>query len=433
MCLAIFWKGSKPLWTIRVSLGSMMRLPYSILTSLPNQDTGDVQFVCLERRDEQALSSEEPPTPSSFASSISNAPGQQTVARKRIIWAHADILAKRSEYFATMFGSSFLENNAPLYPGERKVYSVIVEEADFVTIYWLLKFVYANWLLFRKEDDPREAVDGIGAGWSARGLNAPGALDEWEWRTFSKGSPPESGSMSDARSVTSAGSAPSGTGGTSVSPHSKDKRPYNSRQGPAPVPVPSTASRSPSVPKGTSTSSSRSPATQPRRTGGGTSAAPGPSLAASGHSSRGGKDVAVPLSPSGGTFVTPAHYPGPSPSANPLSPRQPRQRSHLSPVSSPDPHPHPTPPPPPASALSMYQIAHRYGMPGLAALAMEHIMSTITSQASFAALLATAAWDELHSLVEVRRGSHLTLRMIAKNCAGLCRRQVGRGVCLGGV
>ena len=66
---------------------------------------------------------------------------------------------------------------------------------------------------------------------------------------------------------------------------------------------------------------------------------------------------------------------------------------------------HPTPPPQPASALSMYQVAHRYAMPGLAALAMEHIMSTITPQASFAVLLATAAWDELHSLVEV----HFTL------------------------
>lgn len=422
-----------------MSLPTVVRLPYGVDNRVV--DTGDVQFVCLERRDEQDPQLEqEPPTPStagpsSHASSTSHAPGQQTVARKRIIWAHADILTRRSEYFATMFGSSFLENTAPLHPGERKVYSVIVEEADFITIYWLLKFVYANWLLFRKEDDPREAVDGIGAGWSARGLSTPGTLDEWEWKTFSKGSPAESGGVSDARSVTSAGSAPSGNGATSVSPQSKDKQAYNPRQGPAHVPVPSTPSRSPSVPKGTSTSSSRSHATQPRRSGGGAPVAPGPSLAVSAAPSGHGKDVAVPLSPSGGTFVTPAHYPGPNPSANPLSPpRQQRQRSHPSPVSSPDPHPHPTPPPPPASALSMYQIAHRYGMPGLAALAMEHIMSTITPQVSFAALLATAAWDELHSLVEVGPGPDLARRsvcMIAKPLVGLYRRQMGRGVCFG--
>lgn len=300
-----------------------------------------------------------------------------------------------------MLGSSFLENTAPLHPGERKVYSVIVEEADFVTIYWLLKFVYANWLHFRKEDDPREAVDGIGAGWSARGLSAPGAPDEWEWKTFSKGSPSDSGAVSDARSVTSAGSAPSGNGGSNVSPQAKDKRPYDSRQSSAHGPVPATPSRNASAPK----TASRSPAA-PRRSGGGASTGPGagPSLAASstqpGHSPRSGKDGAVPLSPSGGTFAAPAHYAGPAPSANPLSPRQQRTR--------PDPHPHPTPPPPPASALSMYQVAHRYAMPGLAALAMEHIMSTITPQASFAVLLATAAWDELHSLVEVRSCLGLT-------------------------
>ena len=371
-------------------------------------DTGDVQFVCLERRDEQDLQLEqEPPTPStagpsSHASSTSHAPGQQTVARKRVIWAHADILTRRSEYFATMLGSSFLENTAPLHPGERKVYSVIVEEADFVTIYWLLKFVYANWLHFRKEDDPREAVDGIGAGWSARGLSTPGAPDEWEWKTFSKGSLSDSGGVSDARSVTSTGSAPSGNGGSTVSPQSKDKRPYDSRQSSAHGHVPSTPSRSPSAPKTTSTNPSRPPASQARRSTGGASTGPGPSLAASstqpGHSPRSGKDgtVAVPLSPSGGTFAAPTHYAGPAPSANPLSPRQQRTR--------PDPHAHPTPPPPPASALSMYQVAHRYAMPGLAALAMEHIMSTITPQASFAVLLATAAWEELHALVEVSLG-----------------------------
>ena len=65
-----------------------------------------------------------------------------------------------------------------------------------------------------------------------------------------------------------------------------------------------------------------------------------------------------------------------------------------------DPHPHPTPAPLPASALSVYQVAHRYGMPGLAALALEHIMSTITPQSSFALLLASSIWDELHLLVE---------------------------------
>ena len=85
------------------------------------------------------------------------------LARKRILYAHSDILTKRSEYFATMLRSSFNETGGlGLLPGERKLYTIVVEEADFVTIYWLLKWVYANWLLFRKDDDPRQAVDGVG-------------------------------------------------------------------------------------------------------------------------------------------------------------------------------------------------------------------------------------------------------------------------------
>ena len=78
-----------------------------------------------------------------------------------------------------------------------------------------------------------------------------------------------------------------------------------------------------------------------------------------------------------------------------------RQRPRLSGTGAPDPHPHPTPAPAPASALSMYQVAHRYGMPGLAALSLEHMMSTITPESSFALLLASSPWDELHALVEV--------------------------------
>lgn len=48
----------------------------------------------------------------------------------------------------------------------------------------------------------------------------------------------------------------------------------------------------------------------------------------------------------------------------------------------------------------MYQVAHRYAMPGLSALALEHMMNTITPASSFALLLATSTWDELKTLVE---------------------------------
>lgn len=355
--------------------------------SLDNPNTGDVQFVCLER---QVHEVDPPPNTPSTADPPS---GPRIIARKRVIYAHSDILTRRSEYFATMLSSAFAENGqGHLFPSERKVYTIVVEEADFVTMYWLLKFVYANWLLFRKDDDPREAVDGIGAGWSARGISTPGAADEWEWKTFSKGmtlEPSSSGGISDARSVTSAESAVSNGG----SPRSRTK------SGPGqPVPaMQSTSQRTPSSSKATS-ASSRLSASQARRSGP-ASTPSGPSTLAlpststtSPATSRSTKAVPVPISPPAGAYTSPGHYP--------ISPRQPRQRSHPPTVSSTDPHVHPTPAPTPASALSMYQIAHRYAMPGLASLALEHILSTITPQSSFAVLLATSAWDELRSLVE---------------------------------
>ncbi|KAL6305831.1 hypothetical protein BKA93DRAFT_730440 [Sparassis latifolia] len=365
--------------------------------SLDNPNTGDVQFICLERRDaHQELSDSTSLSPitatpmASPSSSSSQSFTPQTVARKRIIYAHADILTRRSEYFTTMFSSSFAEVPGIHYPGGRKIYTVTVEEADFVTIYWLLKWVYANWLLFRKEDDPREAVNGMGAGWSARGFGIRGAADEWEWKAFSKNISTEGhtpGGVSDARSVTSAESAVSG------SATSKDKGKYVPDQSQAvaatttriastskavpPPPSPSrpstTNARRPSVPASTNTSGLTVPNV--------------PGSAAS----RGTKPVPVPISPSKANYTAPPRYP--------LSPHQQRQRSHPSAPST-DPHPHPTAPPPPASALSMYQIAHRYAMPGLASLALEHILSTITPQAGFPVLLATSAWEELHSLVE---------------------------------
>ena len=100
----------------------------------------------------------------------------------------------------------------------------------------------------------------------------------------------------------------------------------------------------------------------------------------------------VPVPPTSTNFPPSSRYP--------VSPSSTRQ-CHSKVSSTPDPHPHPTPAPAPASALSMYQVAHRYAMPGLATLALEHIMSTITPQSCFALLLATTVWDELHSLVEV--------------------------------
>lgn len=351
-------------------------------------DTGDVRFVCLERRLNNEASSGPSSNPSnqsavSLSGSISPF-GSYTTARKRMIYAHSDILIRRSDYFATMLASSFAENSA-ISAGERKLYTIVVEDADFETIYWLLKYCYVNWLLFKQNDDPRAAVEGVGAGWSAKWLN--GQQGEWDWKTFHKGGSDDGGT--DARSATSAESLPvSSTMSRSTS--NSDVYHQNSISRVSPN-VASTGTRT-SPSKSTINSSSSNPRqanpTSPRRAVPSASSNP-VAMSISGPSSNIPRAKHISIATQSNNFPAATHYP--------VSPRSTRHPG----TSSSDPHPHPTPSPGPASALSMYQVAHRYAMPNLASLSLEHIISTITPQSSFALLLATSVWEELHTLIEV--------------------------------
>lgn len=365
--------------------------------SLDNPNTGDVRFVCLERlkADSEVSSppvpaSEAPTSPTTFRSPSSTSTVSHsspfsgyTTARKRIIYAHSDILIRRSEYFATMLASSFAETNPQgVAPGERKLYTVVVEEADFETIYWLLKFCYANWLLFKEHDDPRAAVDGIGAGWSAKWLTQnQGHRGEWDWKTFTK----------SGNSYVQDGDTKSATSGESMTTAESAISPATAKGGKT-LQAPSNASppRTSNAPARTPTSSttaksSTRPTITPRRPANNSTTTATGSMALSMSSSARSKPIPVPLS------------------IYPISPNSQRRGGHGKSnmlFSTPDPHMHPTPPPPPASALSMYYLAHRYDMPGLSNLALEHMMSTLTPESSFALLLASHAWEDLRALVE---------------------------------
>ncbi|KAF5364175.1 hypothetical protein D9756_000336 [Leucocoprinus leucothites] len=353
--------------------------------SLDNPNTGDVRFVCLEKlnpevhsnppRESPELDAESQRRPSSSTSSHSTF-SSTTTARKRVIYAHSDILTRRSEYFATMLSSAFAEGAEPS-GAERKVYTVVVEEADFETMYWLLKFCYTNWLLFKEQDDPRAAVEGVGAGWSAKWLTSRNG--EWDWKTFHKSGPGD-----DTRSATSGESLGAGTAGVSRSTSGTSEV----FQPPAISAIVSSTTSGVSMAKAppAPSSSTRQPNRRPTS---GSSTLPVPVGSSSGPSRS--KPDPSGLSTSRYAAAPSKHYS--------ITPRTSRSQQP-SIISTLDPHPHPSPAPSPASALSMYQVAHRYAMPGLANLALEHMMTTITPQSSFAFLLATTTWEELHTLVQ---------------------------------
>lgn len=402
-------------------------------------DTGDVRFVCVEKFNggnhlSPALSESASPTthrapsPASASGSAHSIPHSHisqppslansftmpsplsayTTARKRVIYAHSDILVRRSEYFATMFGSTFSETVSsstvqPQHDG-RKLFTVIVEEADFETIYWLLKFCYANWLLFKERDDPRSAVEGLGAGWSVKWLmNVPASNGEWGWKTFGK--PPNSVYGEDSVGLVGRGADSRSVSDTSADSHAERDDSKGTAKGKQPA---GNTSRTPIRPQ--AAQKAGPPVRQPnagtnttttaRRSINNNPAINSPS--SSMRSPTAVKHMPIPLTISANP---PVNYPPSPPRGYPLSPagRHPRQSSNQNQIiSSPDPHLHPTPHPPPASALAMYHVAHRYAMPTLSGLALEHMMNTISPETSFALLLASTAWEELRNLVEVR-------------------------------
>ncbi|KAG9122673.1 hypothetical protein FRC07_000854 [Ceratobasidium sp. 392] len=378
-----------------------------IEASLDNANTGDVQFVCLERLGPSSSPSGTL-TPNSRRSSSESSTypshsSSRLIARKRVIYAHSDILRTRAggEYFSTMFSSGFSESAAAA-PGERKMHTIIVEEADFNTIYWMLKWVYGNWLLFQEDDDPRVVFNSMGQGQSTKWLpssyasgSAQGSAPiqrsgEWEWQTlYRMGTPSEAGSLGQSlRSLVLDDVNPEGTPGHAQASSQGSGEPETAVQEPStrapPAPTPRTTVRSPST-AGSSV-----------RRGGAKVGSAGPGSSARGGAAGGSSGGAFRA---GGTGFPPV---------SPHTPRYPHTHTHshahphphaLAPRPQPDPHPHPTPPPPPASALAVYQTAHRYALPGLAQLALEHLLGTITPRKAFALLLATRVWDELHTLV----------------------------------
>ncbi|KAF9569002.1 hypothetical protein CPC08DRAFT_624509 [Agrocybe pediades] len=366
--------------------------------SLDNSNTGDVRFVCLEKypgKVDSPLLSPSRSGGSAMTDSTSSF-GSHSLARKRIIYAHSDILTRRSEYFATMLSSSFSENST-VSNGGRQVYTIIVEEADFETMYWLLKYCYANWLLFKQNDDPRVAVEGVGAGWSARWLT--GEQGEWDWKAFQRVGPSGSESIMDDRSTVS---------GESSALSASISRSSSRRSGETLPNVSSLTTSSAVTTHRTVVKQSTSQVTNNTRLPAGISQSRMDTTAGSTPSniSRSGKSAATPQK-----NLSPAQFSVPKP---PHPSRKPNSQAS-------DPHVHPTPAPGPASALSIYQVAHRYTMPKLAALAQEHIMSTITPQSSFALLLATSPWDELHSLIEdfvIERWEEVHVTAEFEHCLG---------------
>jgi hypothetical protein len=108
-----------------VSVPKDMVNAMAALIDVPNG--ADVKFVCLEHEIEAE------------AEGQGQVQGEEKMrSRKRVIYANSQVLASRSQYFQDLFATTFVET-AQVSTDRFKI--VVVESADFNTVYWMLRYV----------------------------------------------------------------------------------------------------------------------------------------------------------------------------------------------------------------------------------------------------------------------------------------------------
>jgi len=109
-------------------LPDQLILPQSViegLKGLVDSPTGDVRFVCLEH------------VPVSSEGEDGKA---QTMSRKRVLYAHSDVLKARGDYFKDLLTGGFAESEVARR-AETRYTTILVDDAGFDTVYWMLRYV----------------------------------------------------------------------------------------------------------------------------------------------------------------------------------------------------------------------------------------------------------------------------------------------------
>lgn len=156
--------------------------------------TGDVMVIVREKGLQQQPSAElaesvglksfVQPWQTGAAAPVADADELPIYVRDRVLWAHTPILRARSDFFATMLDSSFSEGTNVEHGGRsrdaKRPFRVLrIPDADYVTVYWLLRFLYANEVQFMREEDIRAvALDDHWVLAQDQGDTRP----DWRWR-----------------------------------------------------------------------------------------------------------------------------------------------------------------------------------------------------------------------------------------------------------
>jgi len=116
-----------------VSVPKNMVGAMAALIDVPNG--ADVRFVCLEHEIESEGEGEG-----------EGGEEEKMRSRKRVIYANSQILASRSQYFQDLFATAFVETTQV---STDRFKTVVVESADFNTVYWMLRYVLAFFIVHK--------------------------------------------------------------------------------------------------------------------------------------------------------------------------------------------------------------------------------------------------------------------------------------------
>ncbi|KLT39448.1 hypothetical protein CC85DRAFT_288504 [Cutaneotrichosporon oleaginosum] len=313
---------------------------------LDSQRTGDVRFICLEHQDGPASADYE------------------AVARRRIVYAHWEMLV-HAEYFKATLAGGFSEAS------DATMTTLVVDDAAFNTVYWVLRWLYTDEILFTSTDSVRAVMSQVRVDrTAARRLLSS---ENWDFVPLEEEDDIEARTV---RSVSSVGTAPSA-----------------GRRSPRHGPVPSAKSEG---------SASRRPSAASSSTS--TQATPRPGISRTKSSSPVSTVPRIASTPRKPALPALGKAAAKLPSTAPTSPAAVGRSPYPSgaprrPPPPAEPHKHPTVPPTPPSPLAVFFLAHRYGLDELQALARDALLRQLTPSSCVAALLATFSFFELHQAI----------------------------------
>ena len=168
-------------------------LASALAAMVDDSNTGDVMIIVREKGLQQQPSAElaasvglksfVQPWQTGASAPIDN-DDLSIYVRDRVLWAHTPILRARSDFFATMLDSAFSEGSSVESSGRlrdsRRPFRILrIPDADYVTVYWLLRFLYTNQVHFMHDEDIRAVA--LDDHWIL--AQAPGdSRPDWRWR-----------------------------------------------------------------------------------------------------------------------------------------------------------------------------------------------------------------------------------------------------------